>query len=196
MKPRFIHITEPPTKPLVFERKGRHVVFMHNVSGKFELVLSAEGAEVFIFGLYTGKGAEEYRIETIQRHTVPGAYSDLFVKGVFDDASKFYYQGLIRIEKGAQQSHAYQKNQNLILSKDVFVESNPFLEILANDVFCTHGSTTGRLSKDDIAYVRTRGISDANARALLVEGFANEVVDKVNEMVPGAVEVPAGMSGF
>lgn len=161
-------------------------MFFHNVSGVFNFELDATGVEVYIFGLFTGKDEKHYRIETIQHHKKPGAYSDLFIKGVFDDASKFYYQGLIRIEKEGQQSHAYQKNQNLILSPDVYVESNPFLEILANDVFCTHGSTTGKLNKEDIFYVKSRGLNDTNARALLVEGFANEVIDRVKEKAPEA----------
>lgn len=188
MKTSFIHLTEEPTAPFLFEKPGRYVVYFHNISGTYQFELNTSGVELYIYGLFTGTDAHEYRIETIQKHAVPDAYSDLFIKGVFDDASKFFYQGLIRIEPGAQQSHAYQKNQNLVLSPGVFVESNPFLEILANDVFCTHGSTTGRLNQDEIGYVRTRGIAEKDARHLLVEGFANEVIDKVNEKVPNSVE--------
>lgn len=187
MQYQFIHITEPPKEPVTFSKKGDYVVFFHNVSGTFEFNLGHSEARVFIYGLFTGKDTETYQIETIQHHTVPGAYSDLFIKGVFDDSSTFSYQGLIRIDKGAQQSHAYQKNQNLMLSKGVFVESNPFLEILANDVFCTHGSTTGRLNKDEMRYVQTRGITPKDAQSLLVEGFVNEIIDIVNEKVPDAV---------
>ncbi len=185
---QFIHVTETPDKPFVFDSPGDYVVYFHNISGKYDFEMNVSGITLYIFGLFTGTGAHEYKIETIQHHKAQGSYSDLFIKGVFDDASKFYYQGLIRIEKEGQQSHAYQKNQNLILSKDVFVESNPFLEILANDVFCTHGSTTGKLNKDEIAYLKTRGLNDKKARHLLVEGFANEVIDKVNEKVSGAIQ--------
>ena len=184
MKPTFIHVKETPDKPFIFNKKGTYVVFFHNISGKFDFELEATGVELYILGLFTGKDKNEYRIETIQHHKAPGAYSDLFIKGVFDDASKFFYQGLIRIEKTGQQSHAYQKNQNLILSKDVFVESNPFLEILANDVFCTHGSTTGKLNQDEVFYAKSRGLEELTAKKLLVEGFANEVIDRLKERVP------------
>lgn len=181
-----IHITETPEKPIVFDKKGVYAVYFHNVSGKYEFSIEESGVELYIYGLFTGVDTAEYRIETIQHHKKPGSYSDLFIKGVFDDKSKFFYQGLIRIEKEGQQSHAYQKNQNLILSRDVFVESNPFLEILANDVFCTHGSTTGKLNKEDIFYAQSRGLTSADAKKLLVEGFANEVIDRLHEKVPDA----------
>jgi Fe-S cluster assembly protein SufD len=184
MKPTFIHVTETPTKPFSFDKKGTYVVFFHNVSGTYTFELEATGVELYILGLFTGKDKNEYKIETIQHHKAPGAYSDLFIKGVFDDASRFEYEGLIRIEKEGQQSHAYQKNQNLILSKGVFVQSNPFLEILANDVFCTHGSTTGKLNKEEIFYVKSRGLSEKDAKNVLVEGFAREVVDKLKEKIP------------
>lgn len=164
------------------------MVFFHNVSGRFDFQLAHRDVTVYIFGLFTGKDADRYKIETIQHHLVGGAYSELFIKGVFTEKSKFFYQGLIRIEHGAQQSHAYQKNQNLILSSQAFVESNPFLEILANDVYCTHGSTTGRLNHEQIEYLMTRGIDEESARALLVNGFQNEVIHKVNALVPQSVE--------
>ncbi len=181
---QLVHITETPTKPITFSKPGEYVVFFHNVSGKYDIELAETGVTVYICGLFTGKNAEEYKIETVQHHIKPGAYSDLYIKGVFEDKSKFFYQGLIRIEKEGQQSHAYQKNQNLILSPEVYVESNPFLEILANDVFCTHGSTTGKLSKEDIFYLKSRGIQEQKAQKLLVEGFTAQVIDRVKEYIP------------
>lgn len=169
---------------LVFDKAGQYVVFFENLSGKLIFDLVVSGIELFIYGLYTGKKASIFNIETIQRHTAPGSLSDLLIKGVFDDDSKFVYQGLIRLEKGAQQSHAYQKNQNLIISPNVFVDSRPFLEILANDVFCTHGSTTGKINNDQVLYVQSRGISKKEAQKLLVQGFTQEVILKVKEKVP------------
>lgn len=181
---KFIHVTETPTTPFVFDQKDQYVVFFHNVSGKYDFQMNAEGAELYIFGLFTGTDDTVYRIETIQHHNAPGSYSDLYIKGVFKDSSKFHYQGLIRIEKTGQNSHAYQKNQNLILSPNVFVESNPFLEILANEVFCTHGSTTGRLNKEELYYAQTRGLPMEQAQDLLVQGFQNELLEKVKARVP------------
>lgn len=181
---KFINLNDTFQEHVVFDQPGKYLVFLHNLSGKFTFDMAASGVEVDIFGLFTGKNSDQFKIETIQHHRAPKTTSNLFIKGVFDEQSKFNYQGLIRIEKEGQQSHAYQKNQNLILSPDVFVESKPYLEILANDVFCTHGSTTGKLNKDDQYYLQTRGINKKNVQKLLVEGFVNEVFDKVKEKVP------------
>ncbi|MFA9289447.1 MAG: SufD family Fe-S cluster assembly protein [Weeksellaceae bacterium] len=170
--------------PLVFNKKGTYVVFFHNLSGKLTFDITATGVNLYIFGLFTGKDKDEFNIETIQRHSAPGSLSDLLIKGVFDDQSRLIYQGLIRLEKDAQQSHAYQKNQNLVLSKGTFIDSRPFLEILANDVFCTHGSTTGKLNEEQFFYAKSRGLDDSVTRDLLVSGFTQEVIDKVQSHVP------------
>lgn len=180
----FINLNEQKKETLTFDKKGKYVVFFRNLSGKFAFELKESGIELYIYGLFTGKNADEFHIETIQHHIAPGSLSDLFIKGVFEDKSKLIYQGLIRIEKSGQQSHAYQKNQNLILSPDAFVDSRPFLEILANDVFCTHGSTTGKLNKDQLFYAKSRGLDEKGAEGLLVNGFVNEIYDKVKEKVP------------
>ena len=168
---------------LRFSIPGRYFVFLFNFSGEVRVEIEKEGVEVYIFGVYFGKNKDNFSLSTVQHHKVGGSVSDLLVKGVFTEESRFFYQGLIRIEKKAQKSHAYQKNQNLVLSPKVFVESRPFLEILANDVFCTHGSTTGRLDKDQLLYLRMRGISESRAKKLLVRGFINEVFDRIEEVV-------------
>ncbi len=181
---KLISITETPDKPFVFDTPGSYVAFIHNTSGKFEFELKSPDIELDIFGLFTGDNTDSYTIETIQHHAAPRSISNLFIKGVFKGKSRFNYQGLIRIEKEGQQSHAYQKNQNLILSPETYVESKPFLEILANDVFCTHGSTTGKLNDEQLFYVKSRGLSDEEAKNLLVEGFVQEVVDKIKAKIP------------
>ncbi len=181
---KFIDLTNTTEDHVRIDKMGQYVAFFHNRSGKLTFEIAASGVELYIYGLFTGKKADQFHIETIQHHTAPGSLSDLLIKGVFEDESKFIYQGLIRLEKSAQQSHAYQKNQNLILNPGVFVDSRPFLEILANDVFCTHGSTTGKLNKDEVLYARTRGIKEQDARDLLVKGFIDEVYNKIREKVP------------
>lgn len=176
---KFIDLNKTKEDSVKITKPGEYVAFFQNYSGKLTFKLAASGIELFIFGLYLGKDTEQFHIETIQHHTAPGSLSDILIKGVFTDESKFIYQGLIRLEKEGQQSHAYQKNQNLILSEGVFVDSRPFLEILANDVFCTHGSTTGRLNRDQLTYARTRGLDETQAKKLLVEGFVTELHDKI-----------------
>ena len=91
---------------------------------------------------------------------------------------------MIGLEKSAQKSHAYLKNQNLIMSDKSFVDSRPFLEILANDVFCTHGSTTGRLNEEQIYYLQTRNLEKKQAEDLLIKGFISEILDKISMYEP------------
>ena len=181
----FIDLKKEQKNKLVFDKPGEYVVFMHNISGKFIFNIRASNITLNIYGLYIGKTKEDFVVHTVQNHTFPSSISNLFIKGVFYDYAKFHYQGLIRIEKTAQKSHAYQKNQNVMMSPFVFVESKPYLEILANDVFCAHGSTTGRLDKEQLFYARSSGLSDKDAQQLLIDGFVNEVVELIREKVPG-----------
>ncbi len=166
-------------KKLVFDKPGDYLVYFKNLSGTIIFNIVSSNINLNIYGLYIGKKNHQFKIKTVQNHKVGDSTSNLLIKGVFYHSSQFYYQGLIRIEKGAQKSHAYQKNQNLILSEKVFVDSKPELEILANDVFCTHGSTTGRLNKEQIFYLKTRGLTEKKAEKLLVDGFIREVIEVI-----------------
>ncbi len=172
---------------LVFAKPGKYVVFFFNFSGEVRIEIESKGVEVYIFGVFLGRGEDKFELKTIQNHKVGGSKSDLLVKSVLFDRAKFIYQGLIRIEKGAQKTFSYQKNQNLVLNKDVFVESRPFLEILADDVFCTHGSTTGRIDNEILFYLMSRGLDKKEAEKLIIEGFVNEVFDKMKEKVGGEI---------
>lgn len=177
----YIELTNDSDKHLVFSKKGKYVVFFKNVSGDFVFEITAPDVELAILGIIDGDGKNVYNVHTTQHHKAPRSTSDLFIKGVFKDDSRLYYEGLIRIEKEGQNSHAYQKNQNLMLSPGAYVESKPYLEILANEVFCTHGSTTGKLNPDDIFYTQSRGLSAKTAQDMLVEGFVNEIHDILKE---------------
>lgn len=164
-------------KKIIFDKPGKYIVLFKNLSGKIIFDIISSNVEVNIYGLYLGKKNEKFEIYTVQNHLSTNSISNLLIKGVFYDSANFSYQGLIRIEKQAQKSHAYQKNQNLVLSPNVVVNSKPELEILANDVFCTHGSTTGRLNKEEIFYLKSRGIIEKEAKKLLVKGFIQDVED-------------------
>lgn len=161
---------------------GRHIYYLHNFSGYVTVDIATKGAEVYIFGLYDGRNANEFNLHTTQHHMVGESTSDLFIKGVFDDQSKFLYEGLIHIDKGAQKSNAYQKNQNLITSDGVYVDSRPFLEIEANDVRCTHGSTTGKLDAEQLFYAEARGIDIIQAKEMLIEGFKQDLLNKMSDL--------------
>lgn len=172
---KFTHIKQGAKEKWIIDSSEPHVFFLHNYSGKLDLSIEKENAHVYIFGLYIGKGDDQFNINTIQHHKVGKSVSDLLIKGVFEDNAKFYYEGLIQIDPGAHESNAYQKNQNLLLSKSAYVDSRPFLEIKANDVRCTHGSTTGALDETQMHYLSTRGLTDEESRRLLLQGFIDDV---------------------
>lgn len=175
---RFIHIKDASRGKLRFTEPGRYVAFFHNLSGNLEFDIATPDVDLVILGLYLGRGREKHALSTVQHHHSPRSRSDLLIKGVFEDKAVFDYHGLIRIEKEASESHAFQKNQNILLSPGVFVSSKPDLEILADDVYCTHASTSGRLSREDLFYVQSRGVSLRAAKRLLVAGFAAEIFRK------------------
>lgn len=166
------------TETIRLDTPGDYRVYLENQSGEYVFEIVASGVDLMIYGLFDARSHDSFRVHTVQHHIAPASTSNLLIKGVFRDASQFHYTGMVKIEPGAQQSHAYQKNQNIVLSSDVFVESEPFLEIEANDVFCTHGSTTGRLSQDQLYYMQSRGLSKSAAEEMLIVGFLDEVREK------------------
>lgn len=176
------YVTSSEDAQHTISSSGKHMFFMHNYSGELTVDVHVADAEVFIFGIYVGKGSDSFKVRTVQRHSVGRNVSDLFIKGVFYDNAKFHYEGLIRIDKGAQQSNAYQKNQNLILSPSAYVDSRPFLEIQANDVRCTHGSTTGAIDAEQLMYLNMRGLSPDDAQKLIVEGFIDDVFQRMEAL--------------
>lgn len=140
-------------------------------------------ATVTVIGLVVGRGNNKIAIHTEQIHEAPETTSNLLVKAVLFDKAEFAYDGIIRIEKNAQKSDAYQKNENLLLSGDAHVRSDPALEILANDVRCTHGSTTGKPSEDQLWYLLSRGLSKNLATQLLVDGFFEHAVMGISDTI-------------
>ena len=178
----FVNVSNSKKTKYIVGKPGKHVFFLFNYSGRLHIEIKSRDAEVFIYGIYIGRGTDNFKLESVQHHLVGQNVSDLLIKGVFFDESKFIYEGLIRIEKKAQKSNAYQKNQNLLMSPKVFVDSRPFLEILANDVRCTHGSTTGRLDAEQIYYLRSRGLDMKKAEKVLIDGFIEDVFNKMEAL--------------
>lgn len=174
-----INLNKTKETNLDFNKSGDYLVYFSNLSGKYNLNIRASGVSLEINGIYIGGKTDNFMLQTSQNHLAPKSKSNLLIKGVFYDQAKFNYQGLIRIEKQAQQSHAYQKNQNILMSDHCFISSRPDLEILTNDVFCTHGSTTGQLDEDQLLLLQMRGLSKKQAQACLIDGFVSEIVDKI-----------------
>lgn len=180
----FIYLTNFNKKDLLFNKPGQYVVFFQNISGEINFQIESSNVNLYVFGLYTGDKNSYYSLKTNQNHRFKQSTSHLLVKSVMDDKSTFLYDGLIRIEEQAIKTHAYQKNINLLLSENAEVVSEPHLEILTDDVYCTHGSTTGRLDTNAMQYLQARGLSVKSAKKLVVNGFINDVYKQLERLEP------------
>jgi Fe-S cluster assembly protein SufD len=143
---------------------------------KFESVLNESGANVKLNGLYYANEQQHFDLRTEQNHLASHANSFLLYKGVVRDRAHTIYQGLIKVHKAAQQTDAYQSNKNLVLNDKARADSIPSLEIEANDVKCSHGSTVGRVNESEIFYLMSRGISYDEAKKMIISGFFEDVL--------------------
>ncbi len=148
-----------------------------------------EGGECALDGLFLADGKRHTDTHTLIDHTSPHCASRELYKGILDGGGRGVFDGTIVVRKDAQKTDAWQTNKNLLLSREALVHSTPRLEILADDVKCKHGSTTGQLDEAALFYLRSRGISEAAARSLLVYAFASDVVSRIRvEPLRKAVE--------
>src|SRR4029077_10180230 len=142
-------------------------------------VFAGEGGECTLFGLFLGEDSQHTDTHTWIDHAQPHCSTREVYKGIVDDKARGVFVGRILRRPGAQKTDAIQSNKNLILSRDALVDSVPQLEILADDVKCKHGSTTGQLDAMALFYLRSRGLGEEAARSLLTYAFASEVVDRI-----------------
>ena len=141
--------------------------------------LDGERADVTLTGLYQPAGDQYHDTPILIEHAAPNCTSRQLYNGVLDDRSHGVFNGRIVVQPGAMGTDATQSNKNLILSDRAEIDTRPRLEILADDVKCAHGATVGQLDEDAVYYLRTRGISEQSARALLTYAFANEMVERI-----------------
>jgi len=146
-----------------------------------EVVLSGDGASADIFGIVLGNESHVIKINTLQDHQAPHTTSNLLIKSVLAGRSQLKYEGFIKVRKDAQLTNAYQRNENLMLSPEAKAESKPALEILANDVRCTHSATIGKVDPEQLFYLQSRGISVKKATQLIVEGFFDVILSKIQD---------------
>jgi Fe-S cluster assembly protein SufD len=144
-----------------------------------EVALTGQGANAQVNGVMFTTGRQHLAYFTRQDHAAPHTTSDLLYKSGLKDRSRIVWKGMIRVEKDAQRTDAYQKNDNLVLSESARADSIPGLEIEANDVRCTHGATAGRVDDEMIFYAQSRGIRRDEAIRLIVEGFFANVYDRI-----------------
>ncbi len=144
-----------------------------------EVALTGQGARAQVNGVMFTTGRQHLAYFTRQDHIAPHTTSDLLYKTGLKDHSRVVWKGMIRVEKDAQRTDAYQKTATLVLSDPPRADSIPGLEIEANDVRCTHGATAGRVDEDMLFYAQARGISRETAIRLIVEGFFANVYDRI-----------------
>lgn len=141
--------------------------------------LNGEGANSYMYGVAVGTGRQQLAQFTRQHHRVGNTTSDLLFKNVLRHRAISNYTGTIKVEKKANGTNAYQSNRNLVLDKEVQCDTRPILEIESNQLRCTHGATVGQLDPQQLYYLRSRGLSEPQARDLLIEAFVNPVLDRV-----------------
>lgn len=144
-------------------------------------------------GLYLPGCGQFLDNHTRVNHSSPECYSDQLYKGIINDQATAVFNGKIFVEKDAQKTNAYQRNINILLSDEATINTKPQLEIFADDVRCTHGATSGHLDEEAIFYLRSRGLSEADARRLLLHAYASEVIEKllVEELKEPLMEMAA-----
>jgi Fe-S cluster assembly protein SufD len=141
--------------------------------------LAGPGATSRVTGAYFADGDQHLDYDTFQEHIAPSTTSDFAFKGALRDESSAVWRGMIRVEKDAQKTNAYQENRNLMLSEKAHADSIPGLEILANDVRCTHGATLGQVDREQLFYLMARGLPRFEAERLIVRGFFQDVLDRI-----------------
>lgn len=166
------------------------ISFLRN---NLHIALDGEHIESHMYGLYLSGGSQLVDNHTIVDHRKPNCQSNEHYKGVMQDASVGVFNGKIFVQEDAQKTNAFQQNNNLILGDKASVNSKPQLEIFADDVKCSHGSTIGQFNNEALFYLKARGIGDEKARTLLVQAFAFDVTDKIpdesiQDFVNGLIE--------
>ncbi|MDE0309733.1 MAG: Fe-S cluster assembly protein SufD [Acidiferrobacterales bacterium] len=150
--------------------------------------LDGEHAHCELKGLYIGKGNQHIDNYTTIAHECADATSEEFYKGVLDDHARSVFHGRIKVAPGAQHTDAQQQNRNLLLSRNAEADTKPQLEIYADDVKCSHGATIGQLDENAVFYLRSRGLTQQQARTMLTDAFAAEIVREI-ELDPVLTEV-------
>ncbi|HXM18600.1 MAG TPA: Fe-S cluster assembly protein SufD [Candidatus Tumulicola sp.] len=189
----YAHVQECEHSAVVFShqharigRDAKLVTLNFGLGGRLaksdvEVELLGRGAHSDMLGLIFAEGSQQFDYHTLQGHRSPDTRSDLLFKAALDDESHSVYTGVIIIEKGAQRSDAYQANRNLLLGANARADTEPKLEIEADDVRCTHGATVGPIDEEQLFYLQSRGLDEDSASRLVVDGFFQDVLDRVGD---------------
>jgi Fe-S cluster assembly protein SufD len=148
---------------------------------RMETLLAGPGADAKVTGAYAPHARQHVDFDTTQEHGAPNTTSDLAFRGILADRSSAVWRGMIKVDPGAQQTDAFQVCRNLLLSKRAHADAIPGLEILANDVRCTHAAAVAQIDKEQLFYLRSRGLDHASSTRLVIEGFMAELVERFEE---------------
>jgi Fe-S cluster assembly protein SufD len=146
---------------------------------RMETKLAGPGSEARVTGGYAGGPGQHLDYDTTQEHAAPNTNSDLAFRGVLAAGSTAVWRGMIKVDPGAQQTDAFQESRNLLLSTDAHADAIPGLEILADDVRCTHAAAIAQIDRDQLFYLTSRGLGPAEAKSLIIEGFLESLVERL-----------------
>lgn len=149
------------------------------IRNNLNIRLNGQHAEAFMYGLYMPNGRQHVDNHTLVDHAMPNSYSSELYKGILDDNSTGVFNGKIYVRPDAQKTNAYQSCKNVVLSSGASMNTKPQLEIFADDVKCSHGTTTGKLNDEALFYMRSRGIPKEEARTLLLYAFSQDVLSQI-----------------
>ena len=166
------------------ERDSRFRAHTYTLSGKLvrnnvNAIPAGEGCETHLYGLYITDGDQHVDNHTLIDHAAPNCFSNELYRGILDDESTGVFNGKVFVRRDSQQINAYQSSQGVVLSDGAKHFSKPELEIYADDVKCSHGSTTGELEPEHVFYLRSRGIDERTAKGLLLYAFAHDIVEEL-----------------
>ncbi len=150
------------------------------IRNNLHVTLDGQNCSADLYGLYLVDKEQHVDNNVVVDHAQPNNYSNQLFKGILDDQATGVFNGHVLVRKDAQKTNAFQKNQNILLTDKASIDSNPQLEIYADDVKCSHGSTVGQLDTEAMFYMRSRGISEDVARMALMNAFAAAIIDKIN----------------
>jgi Fe-S cluster assembly protein SufD len=148
---------------------------------RMETKLAGRGSSAKVTGAYAGDGDQHLDYDTTQEHAAEDTNSDLAFRGVLTERATAVWRGMIRVDKGAQRTDAFQESRNLLLSTDAHADAIPGLEIEADDVRCTHAAAVAQVDPEQLYYLRSHGLADSEAKRLVIEGFLSELVERAHE---------------
>ncbi len=148
---------------------------------RMETKLAGQGSSAKVTGVYAGLGSQHLDYDTTQEHAAPDTNSDLAFRGILAGAATAVWRGMIRVDPPAQRTDAFQESRNLLLSDRAHADAIPGLEIEADDVRCTHAAAVAQVDAGQLYYLRSRGLGEADAKRLVIDGFMQELVERTAE---------------